>query len=72
MFETEAAYNGTYFVLNVQDGFKGGYVVCGGTFKGYKPGTTNTGELATVPEGYEIAEQEIENGVVWYTVQKAQ
>lgn len=72
VFETEAAYNGTYFVLNVQDGFKGGYVVCGGTFKGYKPGTTNTGELATVPEGYEIAEQEIENGVVWYTVQKAQ
>lgn len=71
VFETEAAYNGTYFVLNVQDGFKGGYVVCGGTFKGYKPGTTNTGELATVPEGYEIAEQEIENGV-WYTVQKAQ
>lgn len=64
VFETEAAYNGTYFVLNVQDGFKGGYVVCGGTFKGYKPGTTNTGELATVPEGYEIAEQEIENGVV--------
>ena len=61
VFETEAAYNGTYFVLNVQDGFKG-----------YKPGTTNTGELATVPEGYEIAEQEIENGVVWYTVQKAQ
>lgn len=51
VFETEAAYNGTYFVLNVQDGFKGGYVVCGGTFKGYKPGTTNTGELATVPEG---------------------
>ena len=46
--------------------------MCGGTFKGYKPGTTNTGELATVPEGYEIAEQEIENGVVWYTVQKAQ
>ena len=72
VFETEAAYNGTYFVLNVQDGFKGGYVVCGGTFKDYKPGTTNTGELATVPEGYEIAEQEIENGVVWYTVQKAQ
>lgn len=72
VFETEAAYNGTYFVLNVQDGFKGGYVVCGGTFKGYKPGTTNTGELATVPEGYEIAEQKIENGVVWYTVQKAQ
>lgn len=72
VFETEAAYNGTYFVLNVQDGFKGGYVVCGGTFKSYKPGTTNTGELATVPEGYEIAEQEIENGVVWYTVQKAQ
>lgn len=72
VFETEAAYNGTYFVLNVQDGFKGGYVVCGGTFKGYKPGTTNTGELATVPEGYEIAKQEIENGVVWYTVQKAQ
>ena len=72
VFETEAAYNGTYFVLNVQDGFKGGYVVCGGTFKGYKPGTTNTGELATVPEGYEIAEQENENGVVWYTVQKAQ
>lgn len=72
VFETEAAYNGTYFVLNVQDGFKGGYVVCGGTFKGYKLGTTNTGELATVPEGYEIAEQEIENGVVWYTVQKAQ
>lgn len=72
VFETEAAYNGTYFVLNVQDGFQGGYVVCGGTFKGYKPGTTNTGELATVPEGYEIAEREDENSVVWYTVQKAQ
>lgn len=71
-FASEGEYEGKYFVLNVQDGFKGGYVVCGGTFKGYKPGTTNTGELATVPEGYEIAEQEIENGVVWYTVQKAQ
>ncbi|MFR3347395.1 MAG: hypothetical protein ACLTSK_05465, partial [Christensenellales bacterium] len=31
-----------------------------------------TREMATVPEGNEIAEQEIENGVVWYTVQKAQ
>ena len=64
-FETEIASNGTYFVLNMDDvyHFDCTMTVNGGTFKNYIPGTTNTGEVATLGENCIV----VQNGE-WYEV----
>lgn len=52
-FSSKAAYNGKYYVLNVQNSAKGTFVVKGGTFKDFDPlsGDDNLGGNFA-PEGY--------------------
>ena len=76
-FET-TPYNGTYFVLNHEDGLTSGctMTVNGGSFKEYNPGVThvdpvndNTGKIV-LGEGCTTTSEE-KDGATWYTVSKA-
>ena len=74
-FETATPSNGTYFVLNHQDGLSAGCTITvnGGSFKNYNPGVTvvdpvnaTTGKIA-LGEGCATTQSG-----EWYTVSKAQ
>ena len=77
IFETTTPSNGTYFVLNHQDGASTDckIIVNGGTFKNYNPGVTvvdpvnaTTGKIS-LGEGCKTTETK-DGDVTWYTVSK--
>ena len=77
IFETATPSNGTYFVLNHQDGASTDckIIVNGGTFKNYNPGVTvvdpvnaKTGKIV-LGEGCTTTETK-DGDVTWYTVSK--
>lgn len=59
-FETAAAYNNFWYVLNKKNGVAGAIVVNGGTFLSYNPaeGDDDASEDTFVAEGYEIVYDE--------------
>ncbi len=61
--------NGTYFVLNQENGNPGTIKVMGGTFVNYDPrtGDDNLGGNF-VENGYKVVTEEQANGDIWYTV----
>ena len=61
--------NGTYFVLNQENGNPGTIKVMGGTFVNYNPrtGDDNLGGNF-VENGYKVVTEEQANGDIWYTV----
>ena len=76
-FETATPSNGTYYVLNHQDGATGGCTITvnGGSFKNYNPGVTTvdpvnakTGKIV-LGTGCTTTER-VEGGDTWYTVSK--
>ena len=85
VFETASPYNGTYFVLNHEDGKAGSswnnktggskMIVNGGKFKGYNPGVTvvdpvNSGTgVISLGTGCTTTSEEVD-GATWYTVSK--
>ena len=82
VFETASPYNGTYYVLNHEDGSKNSWrttrskmIVNGGKFKEYNPGVTEvdpvnayTGKIV-LGSGCTTT-SEVIDGVTWYTVSK--
>lgn len=57
-YETEAQWNGKYYVLNVLNDSNGTFKVSGGKFKGYNPETgDDVGGTSFVVEGYESKEE---------------
>ena len=77
IFETASASNGTFFVLNHQDGYTAGctMTVNGGKFKNYNPGVTvvdpvnaSTGKIVL---GTGCTTTEVTEGAdTWYIVSK--
>lgn len=64
-------YNGTYFVLNLQDNQNGDINVYGGTFVNFDPSNANTepgdGTVSFVADGYTVVEEQ--HGTdTWYIV----
>lgn len=57
-YETEAQWNGKYYVLNVLNDSNGTFKVSGGKFKGYDPKTgDDVGGQSFVEQGYESKEE---------------
>ena len=74
-FSCETAYNGKYYVLNVQQttGAAGEFTVYGGTFVNYDPSTGDDALSGNfIAEGYEVVSSEDGDGNTLYTVQKAE
>ena len=76
-FETATPSNGTYYVLNHQDGATGGCTITvnGGSFKNYNPGVTTvdpvnekTGKIV-LGTGCTTTER-VDGSDTWYTVSK--
>lgn len=70
-FYTNTAYNGKYYVLNLQNGSGGQIHVTGGTFVNFDPSNgddVNPGSF--VEEGYTVVAEQQPNGDTWYTVVK--
>lgn len=70
-FYTDTAYNGKYYVLNLQNGSGGQIHVTGGTFVNFDPSNgddVNPGSF--VEEGYTVVAEQQPNGDTWYTVAK--
>ena len=66
-FESEAAYNGKYYVLNLQNGSGGSIVCTGGTFKNFDPADGDDHDQPTnfVADGYssvKISNELLPNG----------
>ena len=71
-FYTNTAYNGKYYVLNLQNGSGGQIHVTGGTFVNFD--TSNGDDVdpgSFVEDGYTVVAEQQPNGDTWYTVVKS-
>ncbi len=69
-FQSEKAYNGKYYVLNIKNSVASSIVVTGGTFVNYNPadGDDTGTDKIVVADGYTVLTETKENGDVYYTV----
>lgn len=71
-FYTNTAYNGKYYVLNLQNGSGGQIHVTGGTFVNFDPSNGDDVDPGSfVEDGYTVVAEQQPNGDTWYTVVKS-
>lgn len=71
-FYTNTAYNGKYYVLNLQNGSGGQINVTGGTFVNFDPSNGDDVDPGSfVEDGYTVVAEQQPNGDTWYTVVKS-